>query len=310
MKSLKIGNVKILSPIFLAPMLDVTNLPYRLLCRKYGAGMTYTEMIHVEAILHENDKTKQMMASCSKDTPLGIQITSNSADNFKKVVPFVKKYDLVDLNCGCPSERIILSSAGSCLLSSPEKIEKMIKTLKKEGLVVTAKVRLGLKKNNILEIAKLVEKAGADAITVHARLASQGYSTPADWSWIKKVKETVSIPVIGNGDVDSGEKAKLMLELCDGAMVGRASIGNPLVFKQITNYLKTGKEKEITNKERLKSYLEYLKLAERYSSDVKKAKFIGCPFLKGFEGAAKARESLMSLHSIEEIKELVREIKI
>ena len=304
MKPLKIGNIKIKNPLFLAPMVDVTDLPYRLLCRKAGAAMAYTEMLYISQILHENKKTKQLMKTSKEDKPLGVQITGNSPEEFKKVIPFVKNYDLVDINCGCPSMKITGNKAGSYLLKHPEKISKMIKTLKKADLTVTAKVRLGFKKNNVLKVSKAIEKSGADALTIHARLAIHGSSIPADWSQIKKVKSQIGISLIGNGDIFTPQQTEKMLEIADGVMLARAAIGNPLIFKQILHYLKTKKELEIKPMQKIKQFQLYLKLAKRYKLlNMNRIKFLGSNFIRGFLNASKYRTQLMQLKSIDEIEE-------
>ena len=291
---LKIGKITLKNRLFLAPMLDITNLPYRLICRKSGCAMAYTEMINVPAIIHENEKTKNMMKTCKEDSPLGIQITGNNVQEFKKIIPYLKKYDIVDINCGCPSEKIYSNESGSYLLNNPEKIAEIIKLLKREGLTVTAKIRLGFKKNNVLEVAKLIEKAGADAITVHARLASEGYDTPADLNWIKKIKKELTIPVIGNGDVINEEKAVEMLKICDGAMIARGAIGDPLIFERILYYLKTGKKKDFSFKDNIKCFEGYLELCERYKViNIPIIKHLGTKFIKNINGASKLRFELM-----------------
>lgn len=315
MKELKIGNIKLKNSLFLAPMVDVTDLPYRLLCRKAGAGMAYTEMIYINAILHENKRTKKLMKTCNEDKPIGLQITGNSEKEFEELVKEklseLKKFDLIDLNCGCPSMKIAGNKAGSFLLNNPEKIGRIIKILKDAGLTVTAKIRLGFRKNNVLEVARIVEDAGANAIAVHARLAVDGNDVKADWKWIAKVKEKVKIPVIGNGDVFSGEDAKKMLKICDGVMIGRAAIGEPLVFERILNYLETGKEDEFDLKKNLELFKEYIKLENKYYGeeiDMGHVKYVGSKFLRGFRGAAKMREKFMKLKSFEEIEEFVNSL--
>jgi tRNA-dihydrouridine synthase B len=333
MESLKIGKLKLKNRLFLAPMVDVTDLPYRILCRRAGAGMAYTEMIYVDAILHENERTLKMMKTSKEDSPIGLQITGDSVEEFErfaKLKKVWKDFDLIDLNCGCPSMRITGNKAGSYLLKNPEKIAEIVKILKKTGKIVTVKIRLGYDKNNVLEVAREIEKAGADALTVHARLGVDGSKVKADWSWIKKVKESVKIPVIGNGDVFSGEDAFEMLKVCDGVMIGRGAIGDPLIFSRINEYLNDVRRKcfpatEIPRppapdsrrvgednpgfKGNLKLFLEYLNLEEEFYGkdvDLRKIKYVGTNFFKGFSGASKARERLMRIKSFDEIKKFVK----
>jgi len=310
---MKIGNLKLKNRLFLAPMVNVTDLPYRLICK--GAGMKYTEMLYVDAILHENRKTENLMTTCKEDKPVGLQITGNSIGEFEKFVKSGrwKKFDLIDLNCGCPSLRITGNAAGSYLLKNPEKISEIVLILKKTEKPVTVKIRLGVKENNVLEVARAVSDAGADALTVHARLAIHGRSVRADWAWLKKVKKIVKIPVIGNGDVFSGDDARRMLEICDGVMIARGAIGDPLIFDRTSRYLSRPpaqrKEEEVNVKENLKLFLKYLELEEKYFGsgvDFSRVKYLGGKFLRGFSGAGKARVRMMVAKSLDEIKEVVK----
>jgi len=309
MNILRIGNIKLKNRLFLAPMVEVTDCAYRVLCRKYGAAMAYTEMIYVDAILHENDRTKKLMTIASAgDRPVGLQVTGNNLIEFTKFskLKLLEDYDLIDINCGCPSSRIVGNEAGSYLLKTPEKIGSMICVLKDAGHVVTAKIRLGYKNNNVLEVSKVVEKAGADLITIHARTAEQRSSSLPDWSWISKVKREIGIPIVGNGGVVSGKAAVEMLDIADGAMVASAAIGNPFIFRSILNYMKTGKEKEVTKNERVNGFSEYVKLSERFGVfDMSRIKYIGSNFLKGFDGAFKARSTLMAVKTKDEMNEFV-----
>lgn len=308
-KPLKIGNLKLKNRLFLAPMVDVTDAAYREVCLEAGAGIAYIEMLNIAAILHPNKKTQSLMKTFSGESPKAIQITGRCIEEFKAVVPYLKQYDLVDINCGCPSIRITDNESGSFLLKNPQKIAEMIKVLKKAGLTVTAKIRLGFKENNVLEIAKAIEAAGADALTIHARLAWHGASVPADWSWIAKVKKHLTIPVIGNGDVDSPQKALEMLKVADGVMVARAAIGNPFIFKQILHYAKTGEELPFDFNLNLAYFKRYLELAWKYDIvDLSRIKYIGSSFIREVKGAAKMRQSLMACKTIEETESYISEI--
>lgn len=311
MKSFSIGNIKIKSPLILAPMVDVTDLPYRLICRKAGASLAYIEMLNIGAILHENEKTKRLMKSCPEDKPVGIQITGPNVKDFKSVIPYLKSYDLIDINCGCPSIRTLDNKSGSFLLKKPSKIASYIRVLKNAGYVVTAKIRLGFKNNNVIKIAKEIEKAGADALTIHARLAHDSYKVPANWSWIAKVKKEIGIPVIGNGDISTGKRAQEMLEIANGVMIARAAIGDPLIFSRIIHYLKTEKEKPFDFKENLSFFEDYLKLSKKYDTiDIPRIKFIGSNFIKNIPGASKLRQELMQKKTFNEIEEFVKNVSV
>ena len=311
MKSIKIGNIKLKNKLFLAPMVDVTDLAYRLICRKAGAGMAYTEMLYVDAITHENEKTQKLMKTSKEDKPVGIQVTGNNVSEFEKAIKMkvFEKYNLVDINCGCPSIRITGNQAGSFLLKNPDKISGMIKTLKNSGYTTTAKIRLGLENNNVMKVAKSIEKAGADALTIHARLATQGTGTKEDWKWIQEAKKEIGIPVIGNGDIFSGKDTERMLEIADGAMIARAAIGDPHIFERISFYLKTGKERERNFKKNIDYFKKYLYLAKKHDIiDIPRIKYLGTNFLRNKEGAAKLRNELMQKKDFNEIQDFIRNI--
>jgi|APSaa5957512622_1039677.scaffolds.fasta_scaffold19944_2 tRNA-dihydrouridine synthase B len=314
LKSLNIAGIKFKNNLFLAPMVDVTNSAYRRICKRQGAGVVFSEMIHVEELVNGfNKKNKKLLSKLKFDKeekPIGIQITARTLKSLELAVPILKKlgFDFVDLNCGCPSLRAIDNGSGSYLLKTPEKIGRMVEILKKAGLIVSVKIRLGYKKNEVLKIAKIIEDAGADFITVHARLANQAYNVSADWNEIKKVKQKLKIPVIGNGDVLTPEDAKAFFKEtnADGVMIARAAIGDPTIFSRTLKYLKTGKEQKFDFEKNINSFLEYLEFEEKNDGELKRVKRFGSKFIKNIEGSAKLRDEFMRLKNFNEIKKFVR----
>src|SRR3990167_3421164 len=237
---------KLKNKLVLAPMADISILPFRLLCQKYGAAMTYTEQLSAIAINRGNEKLLKLPKRSREEEKEGLQLFGrNPRVLLKAAKKLEKNFDVIDLNFGCPSKKIVNQGYGSALLREKGRVEDIIKTLSK-GLEkpVTVKMRSGFKKIEALELVKIMEESGVSAITIHGRTMEQGYSGKANWEVIKEVKEAVSVPVIGNGDVTDGKKAKEMLEYtkCDYVMVGRAAMNNPGVFEQINSFLKNGKE--------------------------------------------------------------------
>lgn len=245
----KIGNVEIKNQVVLAPMAGISNTAYRQIIKEMGAGLIYAEMVSDKALVYGSEKTFDLLKMSDIERPIAQQIFGSDVDSFVKAAKLVEDKmhpDIIDINMGCPVPKVaIKSQAGSALLKNPDKIKEIVSAVVKAVSVpVTVKIRSGWDANsvNAVEVAKVIEEAGASAITVHGRTRAQGYSGNADWNIIKQVKEMVSIPVIGNGDVTSAEKAKEMLDFtgCDAVMIGRGVLGNPWLIKECVSYLESG----------------------------------------------------------------------
>ena len=257
----KIGNVEIKNKIVLAPMAGISNTSYRKIIKEMGAGLIYAEMVSDKAIMYDNDKTFELLKMTDNERPIAQQIFGSDINSFvvaAKKVEETQHPDIIDINMGCPVPKVaIRAQAGSALLKHPDKIYEIVKAVVNAvSIPVTVKIRSGWdeKSINAVEVAMVCEKAGASAITIHARTRSQGYSGKADWNIIKQVKEAVNIPVIGNGDVTSPELAKKMLDEtnCDAVMIGRGVLGNPWLIRDCLSYLEKGIiPKPPTNEERI-----------------------------------------------------------
>ena len=245
----KIGDIVIKNQIVMAPMAGYSNTSYRKIIKRMGAGLIFAEMVSDKALVYHNQKTYDLLQVSEEERPIAQQIFGSDVKSFveaAKIVEATHCFDIIDINMGCPVPKVAISSqAGSALLKNPDKIYEIVcAVVKSVSLPVTVKIRLGWDENSIncVEVAKIIERAGASAITLHARTRAQGYSGTARWEYIKKVKEAVSIPVIGNGDVRSPEDAKRMLleTGCDAVMIGRGILGNPWLIKQCLDYLEKG----------------------------------------------------------------------
>ena len=275
LKKLKIGNVELENNLILAPMAGVTNQPFRIICKQFGAGMVCTEMASSKAIFHNDQKTKRLLNTEGEKRPISFQIFGSDEETMGYASKYISKLaDIVDINMGCPAPKVVKNGDGSKLLLDLEKAEKIIKAVvQNSDKPVTLKIRKGWDKNNIVavEIAKIAEKNGISAITVHGRTRSEFYTGKADWGIIKQVKEAVSIPVIGNGDVMDEETALRMLKETnvDGIMIGRGAFGNPWIFREIIHYLETGeKMPKPTNEEKLEVIKKHIELAVKEKGEI------------------------------------------
>ena len=274
---MKIGNVEIKNRVVFAPMAGISNSAYRRIIKEMGPGLIYAEMVSDKAITFGSKKTIDMLYMTESERPISQQIFGSDKKSFVEAAKFIYENmhpDIIDINMGCPVPKVAISSqAGSALLKDPDKVYEIVKAVKESvPIPVTVKIRSGWDANskNATVIAKKCEEAGADAIAIHARTRSQGYSGKADWNMIKQVKESVSIPVIGNGDIFSCYDAKRMLDTtgCDFVMIGRGSLGNPWLIKECVEYLENGTiPKEVTFEEKIDMIKKHLNLLRETKND-------------------------------------------
>ena len=317
----KIGNVKISNQVVLAPMAGICNSAYRQICKDMGCGLIYAEMVSDKAITYNNQKTIGMLYMTEKERPISQQIFGSDKESFVEAAKFIEKEmkpDIIDINMGCPVPKVaVRAQAGSALLKDPDKIFDIVSSVVSAvNVPVTVKIRSGWDSNHInaVEVAKVIEKAGASAICVHPRTRSQGYSGKADWNIIKEVKENVSIPVIGNGDIKSPEDAKRMLEetKCDAVMIGRGVLGNPWLIKNIVNYLDGKEVIDLSIVDRIDMCLKHLKLLDSLKNEK-----LACLeirnhiswYFKGIKGANELKNKVYQTTNIHDIILLLNEFK-
>jgi nifR3 family TIM-barrel protein len=295
------------SKLILAPMHEVTNIAFRLMCKKYGASLVSTELLSANAIARGNKSALKSAITHKSEKPISVQLFGQNTENIIKAGKKLKEFDIIDFNLGCPSKRILAQGSGAALLKRKNKIKEIVKEVSKN---IKKPFTVKIRNENAIEIAKICEKAGASAITIHARTVKQGYSGKADYNVIKKIKQVVKIPIIGNGDVVDGKSAKQMFEQtnCDYIMIGRAAIGNPFIFKQINHFFETGEDIRQTKQEKIQDYFEYIKLAKKYKVfSLKDAKWKAQEFTKSIKGSKKLRARLNTIQSEKEIIKLIKE---
>jgi len=315
---LQIGKVKLENPVVLAPMAGVTDFAFRQLVKEFGCGLICAEMVSSKGLIYNNDRTVEMLAIHPEERPISIQIFGSEPRIMAQAAKIVEESgaDIIDINMGCPVPKVVKNQEGSALMKNPELAGRIVQAVVEAVKVpVTVKMRKGWNEQqvNAVELAEIVEKAGAAAVAVHGRTREQYYSGQADWEIIKKVKERVSIPVIGSGDVTTPQEAKKMLEEtgCDGIMIGRGSLGNPWIFSRTIHYLETGELlPPPTAEERIATALRHLELLLQA-----KGEYIGTRemrkhaawYTKGLPESAQLRRMINTANTKEELTIILQE---
>lgn len=315
---LRIGAVELENPFILAPMAGVTDLPFRLLCREQGAGLLCMEMVSAKAIHFGNKNTKALLEIHPQERPVSLQLFGSDPKLMADIAARIEElpFDILDINMGCPVPKVVNNGEGSALMKDPQRVREIVAAVARAiSKPLTVKIRKGFNDAsvNAVEIAKIIEDSGAAAVAVHGRTREQYYSGQADWDIIRQVKAAVSIPVIGNGDVDSPEKAeRLFLETgCDGVMIGRACRGNPWIFRQLREYFEKGEELPRPELAEVKEMIlrhGRLLLEQKgpYTGMREMRKHVAW-YTAGYPHSARLRQAINSIESMEGLEELLRE---
>ena len=316
MKTLTIGNVVMDNPLVLAPMAGVTDLPFRLLCKEQGAGLVCMEMVSAKAIYYNNKNTEALLEIDTREKPVSLQLFGSDPEIMAAMAHRIedRPFDILDINMGCPVPKVVNNGEGSALLKNPELVRKIVTSVVKAvDKPVTVKIRRGFDEDsvNAVEIAKIIEDCGAAAVAVHGRTREQYYSGKADWDIIRQVKEAVSIPVIGNGDVTSPETAVALMEQtgCDGIMIGRAVRGNPWLFSEILHYMETGEHKARPIMEEVREMIlrhtrMQVELKGEYT-DLREMRKHVAWYTAGFPHSARLRARTNEISTMQELEELI-----
>ena len=316
MKGLKIGNIELENRYILGPMAGVTDLPFRLLCREQGAGLLCMEMVSAKAIMYNNQNTEQLLTIHPDERPVSLQLFGSDPKIMSEMAKRIEErpFAILDINMGCPVPKVVKNGEGSALMKEPKLVYEIVSAVVKAiGKPVTVKIRKGFDDDhvNAVEIARIIEEAGAAAVAVHGRTREQYYSGKADWDIIRQVKEAVSIPVIGNGDVTSPERAEELVcrTGCDGVMIARGAQGNPWIFSEMISFEETGVVPPRPGKEELKEMmLRHARLQLEYKgeySGIREMRKHVAWYTKGIPGAARLREKINAVESLGELENLL-----
>ena len=311
---MNIGNIEIKNNIFLAPMAGITDVTFRKICKGYGVGVTYTEMVSAKGLYYKDKKTASLMETDKAEDIVAIQIFGSDPKIMAEIAPRVEEtgVSFIDINMGCPTPKIVNNGDGSALMKNPDLAGEIVYNVKKAVSVpVTVKIRKGWQEDTAVGMAKILEEGGASAITVHGRTKEQFYSGKADWDVIKNVKNAVKIPVIGNGDIWSAEDALDMIKYtgCDGVMVGRGSEGNPFIFRQIKELFEEGEVKYFpSNKEKIETALKHTRILVENKGEVrgiKEARKHISWYIKGMNNSSQIKTEIFKATTLAEIEELL-----